>query len=272
MKRDFSRQSFLPTHSEATLASIKVGVIGLCGGGSHVVQQLAHVGVLNYVLVDPDSIDNSNLNRLVGGTYQDVRASFPKPNISERIILGVSPDANIEKISDKWQNAQLSLRDCSVILGCVDSIAEREQIERFCRRFLIHYIDIGMDVLALEDSHKIIGQIVMSSPGWCCLRCMGLVTDEKLKQEVQRYGAAGPRPQVVWPNGVLASTAVGLFMQLVSPWHKFSTGFAYLEYNGNANTVSPSSRAEYAILMQCEHYQIADVGDPLFDLAQLVAA
>jgi molybdopterin/thiamine biosynthesis adenylyltransferase len=272
MKRDFSRQSFLPARSEATLASIKVGLIGLCGGGSHIVQQLAHIGVLNYVLVDPDSMDNSNLNRLVGGTYQDARANTPKVNISKRVILGVNPQANVECISDKWQNAQLSLRDCAVIFGCVDSIAEREQIERFCRRFLIHYIDIGMDVLEFENSHRIVGQIVMSSPGWCCLRCMALVTDDNLKQEVQRYGAAGPTPQVVWPNGVLASTAVGLFMQLVCPWHKFSTGFAYLEYNGNDSTVSPSPRAEHAILLECDHYHTSEVGDPLFDLTQLAAA
>ncbi len=64
MKRDFSRQSFLPANSEAMLASIKVGVIGLCGGGSHIVQQLAHVGVLNYVVLDPDGMDKSNLKML----------------------------------------------------------------------------------------------------------------------------------------------------------------------------------------------------------------
>src|SRR5436305_10882839 len=99
MKRDFSRQSFLHAHSEVTLAFIKVGIIGLCGGGSHIVQQLAHIGVLNYVLVHPDSIDNSNLNRLVGGTYQDVRVNSPKTDISKRAILGVNPNANIETIS-----------------------------------------------------------------------------------------------------------------------------------------------------------------------------
>ncbi len=272
MKRDFSRQSFLPANSEAMLASIKVGVIGLCGGGSHIVQQLAHVGVLNYVVLDPDSMDKSNLNRLVGGTHEDTSTGLLKTSISKRVILSVNPHANVEYISGKWQDAQLSLRDCAVIFGCVDSIVEREQIERFCRRFLIHYIDIGMDVLRFEDSYRIVGQVAMSSPGWCCLRCMAIVTEETLKQEAQRYGAAGPKPQVVWPNGVLASTAIGLFMQLVCPWHKASTGFAYLEYNGNDSTVRPSPRAEYAKLIPCRHYQTEEVGDPFFDLTLLAAA
>jgi molybdopterin/thiamine biosynthesis adenylyltransferase len=272
MKRDFSRQSFLPQRSEETLASIKVGVIGLCGGGSHIVQQLSHVGVLRFVVVDPQGMDDSNLNRLVCGTYEDAVNNIAKTLIARRTISGINPDADVEYVADKWQNAQLKLRDCAVIFGCVDSIGEREQIERFCRRFLIHYIDIGMDVLAFDHSHRIVGQVVMSSPGWCCLRCMAIVTDDSLKQEAQRYGAAGPKPQVVWPNGVLASTAIGLFMQLVCPWHEHSTGFAYLEYNGNRSTVSDSPRAEHAILIDCEHYNTSDVGDPFFDLAERSAA
>ena len=35
-------------------------------------------------------------------------------------------------------------------------------------------------------------------PGEPCLRCLQLVTDERLKAEAQRYGVAGSRPQVVW--------------------------------------------------------------------------
>ena len=44
---------------------------------------------------------------------------------------------------------------------------------------------------------------------------MEIITEEKLKEEAAKYGAAGPDAQVIWPNGVLASTAVGLFVQLV---------------------------------------------------------
>lgn len=270
MIRDFSRQSFLPPYSEATLASIKVGIVGLCGGGSHIEQQLAHIGVLNYVVVDPDRLDASNLNRRVGSTHEDVTQEIHKTKISRRIIQGINPHANVECITDKWQNSQLSLRDCAVIFGCVNSYSEREQLERFCRRFLIHYIDIGMEVKRYEDSHGIVGQIVMSSPGWCCLRCMAIITDENLQQEAQLYGNAGPKPQVVWPNGVLASTAVGLFMQLVSPWHKMSTGAAYLEYNGNRSTVKESPRFEHAVLIQCEHFSAENLGDPFFSLERMV--
>src|SRR5262245_41421512 len=98
MRRDFSRQTFLPSNSEETLASIKVGVVGLCGGGSHIVQQLAHIGILNYVLADCDFIDGSNLNRLVGATAEDVSLKSSKAKISERIVRQINPTANIKCI------------------------------------------------------------------------------------------------------------------------------------------------------------------------------
>ena len=58
-----------------------------------------------------------------------------------------------------------------------------------------------------EKGFLISGQVILSMPGHPCMRCCGFITDERLKQEAERYGAAGARPQVVWPNGVLASTA-----------------------------------------------------------------
>ena len=62
------RQSFLGATSEQKLAGLTMGLVGLGGGGSHVAQQLAHLGIGRFVLVDPDVVEETNLNRLVGGT------------------------------------------------------------------------------------------------------------------------------------------------------------------------------------------------------------
>ena len=82
------------------------------------------------------------------------------------------------------------------------------------------------------------GQVILSCPGVPVLRCCGLITDERLEREAEQYGAAGGRPQVVWPNGVLASTAVGLLTQVVTPWYSKAPEFIYLDYDGNKGTVT----------------------------------
>jgi len=260
------RQSFLGPTSEQDLAGITVGIVGLGGGGSHVVQQLAHLGVGSYVIVDPDTIDETNLNRLVGGTRADVDAEEPKIRIAERAIRRVLPHARISAHASSWQEVAGELKHCDVIIGGLDSVIAKDQIDGFSKRFLIPYVDMGMDVHKLGDRFLIAGQVVLTMPGGPCLRCMGVVTEAALATEARRYGAAGGKPQVVWPNGVLASTAVGLFTQLVCPWHDKPMAAAYLEYDGNKHTVVPSMRLAALAGRPCSHHHANETGEPRFDI------
>ena len=261
------RQSFLGPDSDSVLNAATVGLVGLGGGGSHVAQQLAHVGIGGFVLVDPDAIEDTNTNRVVGGTLDDVAAARLKVAIAERTIRSLLPEARVTSIRDSWHSAVEDLRLCDVIIGAVDSYVEREQLERFARRHLIPYIDIGMDVHDLgKAGHLISGQVILSSPGMPCLRCCGLITDDRLRREAEKYGAAGGRPQVVWPNGALASAAVGLAVQLLSPWYPSPPLFAYLEYDGNRSTMVRSPRVEMLIEAICPHHPLEEAGDPLFDI------
>lgn len=261
------RQSFLGLDSEAVLAASTIGLVGLGGGGSHAAQQTGHIGIGGYVLVDPDHIDLGNTNRLVGGTLADVARKEPKTAIAARTIRALNPLARIVEVRKTWHEATEELKKCDVIIGAVDSFTEREQLERFARRYLIPYIDVGMDVHEIgQGGYLVSGQIILSTPGHACLRCCGFITDERLAQEAGQYGAAGGRPQVVWPNAVLASTAVGLLMQILSPWHRKVSAFAYLVYDGNKGTIVPSHRVAALEGRACPHHPADETGDPLFDI------
>ncbi|MDO8773511.1 MAG: ThiF family adenylyltransferase [Burkholderiaceae bacterium] len=260
------RQSFLGPTSEQNLAATTVGILGLGGGGSHIALQLAHLGVGGYVLIDPDTIDETNLNRLVNGTRADVQANQQKIRIAERTIRSVLPNARISAHAKPWQEVASELKHCDVIIGGLDSVIAKDEIDRFGKRFLIPYIDMGMDVHKVSDRFLIAGQVVLTLPGGPCLRCMGVVTEAALATEARLYGAAGGKPQVVWPNGVLASTAVGLFTQLVCPWHDKPMTAAYLEYDGNKHTVSPSTRLAAIANRPCSHHNINETGEPRFDI------
>ena len=266
MTRNLESQSFLGPQSDAVLAATEVGIVGLGGGGSHIAQQLAHLGVGRFVVVDDDIIEEKNLNRLVGGTMQDVKDRRAKTEIAERVIKGVSPNAKVVPKKVKWQAAIDALRGCDVIFGCVNSWQERDQLERFCRRYLIPYLDLGMDVHKTTHGFSVGGQVVLSSPGAPCLWCLGILTEERLRQEAARYGRAGSRPQVVWTNGVLASLAVGLFTQLSSPWHDAPQLTACCEFDGNHHRVE-TNRLDHAHSSNCRHFSPEDVGDAFFTRA-----
>ena len=172
-------------------------------------------------------------------------------------------------VRDCWHTCTDQLKTVDVIIGAMDSFKEREQLERFARRYLIPYIDIGMDVHDLgNDRYLISGQVILSTPGGPCLRCCGFITDHRIEQEANRYGAAGGRPQVVWSNGVLASTAIGLLAQVLTPWYPNLPAFAYLEYDGNRGTLSRSAHMEALEHRVCPHHPPNETGDPMFDIRE----
>jgi hypothetical protein len=263
-----SRQSFLGDRAEWTFARAHVAILGLGGGGSHVGQQLSHIGFSQFSLSDPDVIDESNLNRLIGGTLGDVERRVPKVEIAARLIRGLQPEADVETMFGHWEKHADALCGVDLIFGCLDGYAARRDLEEFARRHLIPLIDIGMDVHRVAGSApQISGQVILSMPGGPCMWCMNYLNAVVLTREAEKYGDAGPRPQVVWPNGILASAAVGMAVDLLTGW----TGRpppVYLELDGNSLTLGPPARLElYNLGAPCLHYPIRDVerhGDPVF--------
>ncbi len=258
-----ARQGFLGPRSDEILSDATVAIVGNCGGGSHIAQQLAHVGIGNFFLVDPDIVEEVNLNRMIGSIPEDARRDRFKTDVIHRLIKGVNPDLTVTVLKSKWQASAIHLRGCDIVFGCVDGYETRSELEAYCRRFLIPYVDVGMDVSRFSDRYTITGQVITSIPGKACMWCMGFLTEALLAEEAGQYGAAGARPQVVWPNGVLASLAVGIGVRLLSPWSNDPI-VPYLVYDGNRQSVTGSSRLMHIDPLKCVHYPIEAVGDPLW--------
>jgi molybdopterin-synthase adenylyltransferase len=266
MNDRYERQSFLGPNAQEKIARVRVGVIGVGGGGSHIVQQLSHIGFQDFTLFDDDAIEGKNLNRLVGGTNRDVQGGRLKTTIARRLIRGLQSDARVFAYSTKWQQNLPAFRRCDLIFSCVDTFGARRDLEAYARRFLIPLVDIGIDVHAQEGGPpSLAGQIILSMPGAACMRCIGFLSEENLRSEAQNYGAAGGRPQVVWPNGVVASTAIGMAVDLITDWSKSLRKPVYLSYDGNRGLVFENNRMLVAPT-ECTHYPLSEVGAPTFKL------
>ena len=66
---------------------------------------------------------------------------------------------------------------------------------------------------------------------------------------------------MVWSNGVLASTVVGLAVNLVTGWTGRNAGYAYFVYDGNESTVKESPLLRNFQAVPCPHYKDDDLGD-----------
>lgn len=258
------RQTFLGSNSEQVFENVRIGIVGYGGGGSHIGQQLAHIGFKNFIVFDFDKVEDTNLNRLVGAKFKDLKKNTRKVDVAKRTLKAILPSIKVNCVNERWQNRPELLQECDVVFGCVDTYHERSQLEAECRRHFIPYIDIGMDVISVEDNApNIVGQVILSMPGMICMRCMGYLTEDKLSKEAMKYGAVGGRPQVVWPNGVLASTAVGILTDILTGWTKKSDKHFYLSYDGNLGTIIEHIRLKF-LSNNCNHYKVENAGPPKF--------
>lgn len=261
--RNDNRQGFLEPELSLAQAHATIGVVGLSGGGSHIVQQLAHLGFTRYALYDPKIVESKHLHRMAGATLADAEAGRPKVEVAERVICGLHPAAEILTVQKDWQADASGLRGCDLIIGCVDTFRGREQLEAFCRRYCIPYVDIGMDVTALRDgSHRMAGQVILSMPDGPCMHCLGFLTPELLNLEGRAYGDTGGRPQVIWLNGVLASAAVGAVVDLLTAKFGRRLPPIHLVFDGNQNALVEHPKLRFIDRSWCPHFGPEHIGSP----------
>ena len=135
------------------LRGMRVGVVGCSGTGSIVVELLTRNAVGELVIVDDDTLDAINLNRIVNGTSADAERQKPKvlaiKEAIDRIGLGTVVHA-LEGVTDSAAIVR-ALIDCDVIFGCVDTAFGRYHLDCIASAYLIPYFDVGVDLDADGD-------------------------------------------------------------------------------------------------------------------------
>lgn len=149
---DYDRQTRLfGASGQQILAGLKVGIIGLGGGGSLVNEWLSRLGVGNIVAVDFDRVDVTNLARVVGATRWDARSWLASSSIPFWAKLGkrwatykVKVAQRVSKLANPGSTpdhgSSLALRMLASVSMCGTAIATRsapgwQWLERASRRF-----------------------------------------------------------------------------------------------------------------------------------------
>ena len=74
------------------LKNSKVAIFGIGGVGSFVLEGLARAGIGSFILVDNDTISESNLNRQLIATTKTI--GRPKVEVAKERVLAINPKAN----------------------------------------------------------------------------------------------------------------------------------------------------------------------------------
>ncbi len=212
------------------LEQATVGIVGLGGLGSAAAQQLAYLGIRSFLLIDDDTVERSNLNRLIGATPHAI--GRPKTDVAAEHIRSINAGANVTTLSVNVRSIEAlrRLSQCDVIFGCVDTDSGRLILNELANAYLVPYIDCGVGIEIEAGQIKDAGgRVIVWIPGRPCLLCAKEIDTRIAAEELEsaeqrefrkRYGyvtgAFIPEPAVVSLNGVVASLAVTEFLALVA--------------------------------------------------------
>ncbi len=119
-----------------------VAVFGLGGVGSFAAEALARAGVGRLILVDCDTVSESNLNRQLVALHSTI--GLPKVAVMEARVKDVNPAADVQTYMLRYgadTEAAVDLTGCGYIVDAVDSVtakvllverAKREGIPIIC--------------------------------------------------------------------------------------------------------------------------------------------
>jgi molybdopterin/thiamine biosynthesis adenylyltransferase len=252
---DRSRIAFLGAGYDRLRAAV-VTVVGAGGGGSHILQQLAHLAVGTLVSVDPDDLENSNVNRVVCTNYADIGMSKATLLVRNLSRLGGRMVALKRRAETPIARAWIERSD--LVFGAVDGARARNNIEQICRAALVPYIDIGLTILTSTDGAvtAIGGQIVTSLPNGPCLQCADVVTDDSLAEDREEYADSDIEQQVISMNGLLASQAVTGGVALLANYAPKFPPPAVVRYDGLLHEM----RSDDWLNEACPHFPLTDAG------------
>lgn len=228
MNDRFDRQvRFFGRAGQDRLAAVRIGVVGVGGLGSHVVQQLAFLGVGAIVPIDSQELDLSNRNRLVGAREDDPIPGTRKVDIAKRTAKAIDSSIVVDTVFDSFVSDQGfdALIGADYVFGCLDSEGARLVLTELCAAYSRPYVDVSSEIIP-GDPPSYGGQVCTAWNGKGCLSCtvldreraaIDLAGPEERQRLADVYGipkdllnAAGP--SVVSINGVVASLAVTEFM------------------------------------------------------------
>lgn len=131
----YSRQILLPDvdiQGQTILNQARVLVLGAGGLGAPVLLYLAAAGIGHITVVDPDTVDLSNLQRQV--IHSTANISQAKVESAKQSMLAINPHIQVQALQTRLDEQQLLTQVAThdVVVDCTDNFPTRFAINQAC--------------------------------------------------------------------------------------------------------------------------------------------
>jgi hypothetical protein len=209
----------------------RIVLAGVGGVGSAMAENLVHMGFGHIVLIDHDVLEESNLNRFVGGTYEAAQKRRPKVDVVADHLRGINPSVMVEKLSADVDSpaAEEKMALSDFIMLSTDNATSRYHVQKISLKYGVPLISAGVNITVGKDDdggHLLVdrsGEVITIRLGdGYCLNCLGRIRQadmayeshpdpevrEKILARGYVSGALVREPAVKTLNSMVAAIAV----------------------------------------------------------------
>jgi hypothetical protein len=236
----------------AALERLSVAVVGVSGTGGPLTEQLARLRVGEIVLVDPEVVEERNLNRIPNATRADAERRRPKVDVQARAIEAMGLGTRVVPVASSLSDPDVvrTVAACDLVVGCMDGVDGRHLLSRIATFYCLPYFDVGVKLVAdgRGGVEQVCGTVHYLQPGRSSLLSRGVYTldevraaamkrstpeaYERLVEEKYVRGVPVERPAVVSVNTLFASLAVNEILARLHPYRLDPNGrFAAVRFS-----------------------------------------
>ena len=252
---------FAASHAQAfgegtfdLLRRLSVAVVGCSGTGSPVIEQLARLGVGELVIVDNDTVEERNLNRILNATAADAEKGRAKVAVLAGAVERMGTGTRVIALEQSlWSPEAIeAVAQCDIVFGCMDTIDGRFLLNMLATFYQLPYFDLGVRIHAVPEGLRrgeiveVCGSVHHLTPGGSSLVSRGLFSlddvraaglartdpEAHARQIEDGYisGVAVRRPAVISLNMLIASLAVNDLLARLHPYRDDpNEAFAHIE-------------------------------------------
>jgi hypothetical protein len=165
---------------QATLARLRIGVVGAGSIGSMVAESLARMGIAEIRLFDFDAVEIINLDRLLYAIRRDALLQLPKVDVLAHALKRSATASTFTIEANEYSIVEeegfRAALDCDLLFSCVDRPWPRSVLNFIAYAHLIPVVDGGILATAKANGtgmHSADWRAHIATPGRPCLECLG---------------------------------------------------------------------------------------------------
>src|SRR6266567_1795780 len=164
-----------------------ISIVGVGGLGSIVAEHLIHMGFHEINLIDPDVLEMSNLNRVVGAYYEDAQQKRYKVDVVKRHLTRINPHATVQAykkdVHDREMERVLALSDWMIV--ATDNHSSRLRAQELSVKYFVPLLSVGVNITVKENKlEDMSGEVITARVGdYLCLNCLHRINPIRVASE-----------------------------------------------------------------------------------------